>query len=196
MFSKIKNYSKKKSWKFHLIITIVSLILYASIIVFGFVPVSKIIEKSGFSTSDLQNATTKIEADAILLAWQGIMNSVVLLSILDYFFILSGIILFFTFNLMIYKKIDGFGNMGSKLLWVPLIGFILTIASRLLDSLENLWIILIYSNPINYPEWLLPLTNYTSIIKWGFVTLEYAWVVAALILILITKYRKNSKNQD
>jgi len=34
---------------------------------------------------------------------------------------------------------------GSKL------GMVLTVCSRLLDSLENLWVILIYSNPDSYP---------------------------------------------
>ncbi len=106
MFPILTQYSKNRTWKFHTIVAIVSFICYVSIIVFGFVPISRIIEQTGFLTSDLQNATTKAAAVEILLAWQGIMNSVILLSILDYLFIISGVILFFTINSMIYKKLE------------------------------------------------------------------------------------------
>jgi hypothetical protein len=174
----------------------ISLICYFSIIIFGFVPVSRIIEQTGFSTSDLQNAGTKTVADEILLAWQGIMPKVILLSILDYLFILSGLILFFAINSMIFKRMNTIVHINIKLKIIPLIGFILTIISRSMDSLENLWIILIYSNPLNYPEWLLPLVNYTSIIKWGFVALEYACVVIGLISIIVVKIKNNKRNHD
>ena len=94
---------------------------------------------------------------------------------------------------MIFKRLDKLVSLNSAFRWVPLIGIVLTIISRSMDSLENFWVILIYSNPENYAEWLLPLTRYTSFIKWGFVGLEYICVLIGIILIVAAKLLKNPK---
>jgi len=190
LFSHFKEYSDKKTWKFHIILTILCLIVYASIIVFGFVPVTQIIESSGFSTSDLQNAMTRSIADVVLHAFEPFMTSVILLSVLDYIFIIAGFVLFLSFNAMIFKSLSKY----SKFLWIPLVGIVLTVISRSLDSLENLWTILIYSNPSNYSTFLLPIVHYTGLLKWGIVGIEYTTVIVGLIVVIILKIKQKKEN--
>jgi len=50
-------------------------------------------------------------------------------------------------------------SFDDRLVLVPKLGMVLTVCSRLLDSLENLWVILIYSNPDSYPTALISLMN-------------------------------------
>ena len=188
-FSTIQHYAEKKSWKFHIILTIICLVIYSSIIIFGFVPVTKIIELSGYSTSDLQNAMVRSVADTVLLAFESVINYVILLSILDYVFIVAGFVLFISFNAMIFKALIKY----QKFLWVPLLGVILTIVSRSLDSLENLWTILIYSNPENYATFLLPTVHYTGLLKWGVVGVEYTTVLVGLIIVIVLKLKQKKE---
>jgi len=54
---------------------------------------------------------------------------------------------FFSLHSLVMKRL----SFDDRLVLVPKLGMVLTVCSRLLDSLENLWVILIYSNPDSYP---------------------------------------------
>jgi len=71
--------------------------VFVGTIVFGFVPVTRDIEATGYSTAELQEETTRSEVDTILQAFEPVMDSVVLLSVLDYVFIVAGFLLFSRF---------------------------------------------------------------------------------------------------
>jgi hypothetical protein len=154
------------------------------VIALGFVPVTRQIETSGYSTSDLQEATTRPEVDTILQALEPVMDSVMLLSILDYIFILAGFFLFFSLHSIALNTLEN----HDRLVLIPKIGMILTFFSRLLDSLENLWVILIYTNPEDYATILIRLMNSSETMKWTLVRIEYPTLGLAIVLALLIRF--------
>ncbi|ELZ20866.1 hypothetical protein C475_19743 [Halosimplex carlsbadense 2-9-1] len=150
----------------------------------GFVPVTRRIEMSGYSTADLQAATSRAEVDTILQAFEPVMRSVMLLSVLDYIFIVAGFFLFFSVHSISLKML----SVHDRLVLIPKIGMGLTVISRLLDSLENLWVILIYTNPEDYATILIGLMNSSESLKWMVVGVEYPMFGIAIALALLTRF--------
>jgi hypothetical protein len=168
----------------HGVVAVVSFCVFVGVIALGFVPVTRRIETSGYSTADLQVATTRAEVDTILRAFDPVMESVMLLSVLDYVFIVAGFFLFFSLHSLSLKTLAG----HERLVLVPKIGMGLTVVSRLLDSLENLWVILIYTNPDEYATVLIRLMNTSEALKWTVVNVEYPTLVVAVALALLTRF--------
>jgi len=142
IFRPVEAYAEAGSSRTHGVVAIISFCVFVGTIVFGFVPVTREIETSGYSTADLQEATTRTDVDAILQAFEPVMDSVVLLSVLDYLFIIAGFFLFSRSTLSMKRL-----SFDDRLVLVPKLGMVLTVCSRLLDSLENLWVILISLKP-------------------------------------------------
>jgi hypothetical protein len=65
---------------------------------------------------------------------------------------------------------------------------VLTVVSRLLDSLENLWVILIYTNPDDYATILIDLMNTSESLKWMVVSIGYPTLGIAIVLALLTRF--------
>ncbi|WP_225317768.1 MULTISPECIES: hypothetical protein [Haloferax] len=149
------------------------------------------IETSGYSTADLQAATTREEVDTILQAFEPVMGSVMLLSILDYIFIVAGFLLFFSLHSVSLKALAG----HDRLSLIPKVGMALTVVSRLLDSLENLWVILIYTNPDDYATILISLMNNSESLKWMVVSVEYPMLGISLAVALLTRFTSLSNGR-
>lgn len=179
-----ERYVDARSAKSHGIVAFVSFCIFVGVIALGFVPVTRQIETSGYSTADLQVATTREEVNTILQAIDPVMESVMLLSILDYVFIVAGFFLFFSLHSISLKALAG----HDRLVLIPKIGMGLTVVSRLLDSLENLWVILIYTNPDDYATILIGLMNSSEALKWMVVSVEYPMLGIAIALALLTRF--------
>jgi hypothetical protein len=132
----------------------------------------------------LQAATNRAEVDTILQAFEPVMDSVMLLSVLDYIFIIAGFFLFFSLHSLSLKTLA----VHDRLVLIPKIGMGLTVVSRLLDSLENLWVILIYTNPDDYATLLIVLMNSSEALKWMVVSAEYPTLGIAILLALLTRF--------
>ncbi|WP_435156491.1 hypothetical protein [Haladaptatus sp. DFWS20] len=184
LFRPVERYADAVSPKTHGIVAVVSLCTFIGVIVLGFVPVTRQIEMSGYSTSDLQDATSRAEVDTILQALGPVMDHVMLLSVLDYIFILAGFFLFFSLHSIILNTLDS----HDRLVLIPKIGMALTIFSRLFDSLENLWVILIYTNPEDYATVLISLMNASETVKWTLVRVEYPMLGLAIVLVLLIRF--------
>lgn len=184
VFRPVEAYAESCSSRAHGVVAIISFCVFVGTIVFGFVPVTRGIETSGYSTADLQEATTRTEVDTILQAFEPVMDSVVLLSVLDYLFIVAGFFLFFSLHSLVMKRL----SFNARLVLVPKLGMMLTVCSRLLDSLENLWVILIYSNPDSYSTTLISLMNTTQSAKWLVVAVEYPTLGLAIVLVLLAQF--------
>lgn len=180
----VERYADARSARTHGVIAAISFCIFVGVIAFGFVPVTARIETSGYSTADLQEATSRAEVDTILQAFEPVMESVVLLSILDYVFIGAGFFLFFSLHSIVLKTLADYGRLAL----IPKIGMGLTAVSRLLDSLENLWVILIYTNPDNYATILIGLMNTSQALKWMVVRVEYPMLGIAIALALLTRF--------
>lgn len=180
----VERYADALSPGTHGSIAVVSLLTFVGTIRFGFLPVTREIESTGYSTADLQEATTREEIDTILEALEPVMDAVVLLSGLDYLFIVAGFFLFFSLHSLAMRGLSG----QDKLVLVPKVGMVLTVVSRGLDSLENLWVILIYSNPDSYPTFLITLANGTQSLKWTAVAVEYPTLGLAILIVLVVRF--------
>jgi len=182
IFRPVEAYAEAGSSRTHGVVAIISFCVFVGTIVFGFVPVTREIETSGYSTADLQEATTRTDVDAILQAFEPVMDSVVLLCArlpLYHRWVLS-----FLAHSLVMKRL----SFDDRLVLVPKLGMVLTVCSRLLDSLENLWVILIYSNPDSYPTALISLMNTTQSAKWLVVTIEYPTLGLAIVLVLLVRF--------
>ena len=184
LFRPVERYVDAVSLRTHGIVAVVSFATFVGVIALGFVPVTRHIETSGYSTSDLQEATTRPEVDTILQALEPVMDSVILLSILDYIFILAGFFLFFSLHSIALNTLEN----HDRLVLIPKIGMILTFFSRLLDSLENFWVILIYTNPEDYATILISLMNTSETMKWTLVRIEYPTLGLAIVLALLIRF--------
>lgn len=174
---KILNYAKNHSVQYHMVLMIIGLVGYISIIIFGFAPTSELIQQSGYSTDDLQNAASISEVNIILDAWVNIMPIIIRLSVLDYLFILMGLVLFISIHSLVIRAIP----CTKKFVFVPIIGIFVTFLSRTLDAFENLWTILIYSNPDNFSFNLISLLNFTTMFKWIIVGFEFIMLILSII---------------
>jgi hypothetical protein len=183
VFRPVEAYAEAGYSRTHGVVAIISFCIFVGTIIFGFVPVTREIETSGYSTADLQESTTRTDVDTILQAFEPVMDSVVLLSVLDYLFILAGFFLFFSLHSLVMKRL----SFDDRLVLIPKVGMVLTVCSRLLDSLENFWVILIYSNPDSYPTVLISLMNTTQSAKWLVVTVEYPTLGLAIALVLLVR---------
>ncbi|WP_089880448.1 hypothetical protein [Halogeometricum limi] len=184
VFRPVEAYADSMSPRAHGVVALVSFCVFVGTIVFGFVPVTRDIETSGYSTADLQEATTRSEVDTILRAFEPVMESVVLLSALDYLFIVAGFFLFFSLHSLAMKRL----SPDERLVLVPKVGMVLTVCSRLLDSLENLWVILIYTDPDGYPTVLIGLMNATQSAKWAVVAVEYPVLGLSMVLLFLVRF--------
>ena len=184
LLSPVQRYADALPPGIHGIIAIVSLATFVGVIAVGFVPVTQRIETAGYSTSDLQNATTRAEVDTILQALAPVMDAVMLLSVLDYVFILAGLVLFFSLHSLVLYALAA----HDRLVLIPKIGMVLTLFSRLFDSLENLWVILIYTNPDDYATVLIGLVNVSETVKWTLVSVEYPTLGLAIVLALLVRF--------
>lgn len=184
VFRPVEAYAEAGSSRTHGVVAIMSFCIFVGTIIFGFVPVTREIETSGYSTADLQESTSRTDVDTILQAFDPVMDSVVLLSVLDYLFILAGFFLFFSLHSLVMKRL----SFDDRLVLIPKVGMVLTVCSRLLDSLENFWVILIYSNPDSYPTVLISLMNTTQSAKWLVVTVEYPTLGLAIALVLLVRF--------
>jgi hypothetical protein len=180
----VERYAAALSTRTHAVVGALSALVFVGVIAFGFVPVTREIETSGYSTGDLQEATTRAEVDTILQAFEPVMDAVVLLSVLDYLFILAGFFLFFSLHSLVMTGLAS----HDRLVLVPQVGMVLTVASRLADSLENLWVVLIYSNPESYATVLIDLMNTTQSVKWALVAVEYSTAGLAIVLVLLVRF--------
>lgn len=180
----VEAYADTVAPRTHGVVAVVSFCIFVGTIVLGFVPVTREIETSGYSTADLQEAKTRAEVDTTLEAFEPVMDSVLLLSMLDYLFIVAGFFLFFSVHSLVMWRL----SFRNRLVLVPKIGMVLTVCSRLLDSLENLWVILIYSNPDNYPTTLIGLMNTTQSAKWLVVAVEYPTLGMAVVLVVLVRF--------
>lgn len=184
VFRPVEAYAEAGSSRTHGVVAIMSFCIFVGTIIFGFVPVTREIETSGYSTADLQESTSRTDVDTILQAFDPVMDSVVLLSVLDYLFIAAGFFLFFSLHSLVMKRL----SFDDRLVLIPKVGMVLTVCSRLLDSLENFWVILIYSNPDSYPTVLISLMNTTQSAKWLVVTVEYPTLGLAIAVVLLVRF--------
>jgi len=183
----IDSYANIFPIKIHLSLSLLSLISFICIIVFGFAPVTNELEQaSGYTTMDLQNAKNRAEVRIILEQFEPVMDLVRLITLLDYLFIISGLLLFVSIHSINLRLTSSF-----RFRMISIIGILVTILSRSLDAIEDLFVILIYSNPDGYKSYFITAIHIVETSKWIAVGVEYILFLSALISIIYQLAGKN-----
>jgi hypothetical protein len=163
----------------------VALIAYSVfflIILFVFIPTSTVISSTGYSTSDLQQATTAEDVTLILNTWQEVVPTIYFQYIGDYIFLLSGLLGNGAIFALLGKKIKENGNI-----FLPFVGFITVLLSRGSDALENTLTLILITFPDSYPRVILSILPYVPIVKFTFFGIVYLLIIISLIYYMLLR---------
>lgn len=163
---------------------IIAYTVFSLIIIVIFIPTSTTISKTGYSTTDLQQATTTEEVDEILREWTEVIPIVYIQYLGDFIFLIAGLIGNCAIFVLLGKKIKEKGNVI-----LPLIGFITVFLSRGSDALENTLTLVIITFPKSYPDLILNILPYIPIIKFIFVGVVYSLIIINLVYYLYLRQK-------
>jgi hypothetical protein len=183
-FQKLTDKSERQLY----VTIIVAYTVFSLIILLVFVPTSLVISESGYSTSNLQEATTSQDVDEILSAWSEVKPIIYLQYLADYIFLLSGLIGNSAIFVLLGKKIKEKGNI-----LLAFVGFLSVFLSRGLDALENTLTLVLIVFPDSYPEFILNILPFIPRIKFGFVAIVYSLILVTLVYYLILKWKQRNR---
>jgi hypothetical protein len=176
------------SRRIHAVIFASGLLLLILVVGTVFVESAVKMEPTGYSIFDFQGAWTKQRSDQILSAWTNILGVVIIQTYWDYFFILG--------NVLLSLGLLGFlGNilMNKSSRNLALLGIGLSMIGGLFDALENIWTILILTNPNSYPEIWIQLVSFFAQSKFIISYFKYSIIFCILILVILEKIRGRKK---
>jgi hypothetical protein len=170
-------------------LVIIAYSVFFLIILFLFIPTSASISKTGYSTSDLQQATSSEQVERILSEWQEVILVVYLQYLGDYIFLTSGLLGNCGIFVLLGREIKKYGSII-----LPYVGFITVFLSRGSDVLENTLTMILITFPDSYPRFILSILPLVPIIKFTFVGIVYSLIIVNLIyyILLKRKYAKSS----
>ena len=159
--------------------------VFTLIIILVFVPTSSVISDTGYTTSDLQQATTAEEVEVILGAWEGVVSTIYFQYLGDFIFLFSGLLGNTAIFVLLGKKIKEYGSF-----LLPFVGFIMVFLSRGADALENTLTLLIIAFPENYPQLILSILPVVPTIKFTFVGSVYSLIIISLSYFVLLRWKK------
>ena len=165
---------------------IIAYTVFFLIILFIFVPTSTVISETGYSTSDLQQATTSTEVSTILNEWQEVMPAIYLQYLGDFTFLISGLVGNAAIFVLLGKKIKENGSIV-----LPIVGFFTVFLSRGSDALENTLTLILILFSDSLAPFILSILPLVPIIKFVFVGIVYSLIIFSLIYYGILRLRKS-----
>ena len=176
------------SRRIHTVIFASGLLIILLVVGTVFVESAVKMEPTGYSIFDFQGAWTKQRSDQILSAWINILDVVLIQTYWDYFFILG--------NVLLSLGLLGFlGNilMNKSSRKLALLGIGFSLIGGLFDAIENIWTILILTNPSSYPEIWIQLVSFFAQSKFIISYFKYGIIICVLILVVLEKIRGRKK---
>ncbi len=178
----LTNWPKPKSLKQLLIFSLILLLVIYPIMTYFFAtsyPVSFIESQLSFSGQLIKqyNASANIELYRIA-------------NILDYFFMISYGSIFFSLGLVIARKF----NVGTIWRKISLILIPLALIAPICDAIENIFILLMLTDPLGFPDIWAITHSFFALIKFIIMCIGFGWLGIAIIkLILIRMSHKAQK---
>ncbi|MHA2109737.1 MAG: hypothetical protein ACXABU_14475 [Candidatus Hodarchaeales archaeon] len=166
-------------------IILIAYSVFTVIILLVFVPTSSIISDTGYTTSDLQQATNPEEVEVILGTWEGVLSTVYFQYLGDFIFLFSGLLGNTAIFVLLGKKIKEYGSV-----LLPFVGFFMVFLSRGADALENTLTMLIIAFPDNYPQLILSILPVVPIVKFTFVGIVYSLIIINLFYYILLRWNK------
>ncbi len=116
----------------------------------------------------------------------------IIANIVDYGFMLTYGVFFFSTALLLTRKID-------QKLWWKKTGFyvaLMGIGSAISDGIENIFLLIMATNPINFPNWLAYGHSTFAVIKFVFMYTCFGWITITIVLIVIRIVVKSIKKEE
>ncbi len=126
-----------------------------------FWPITREMERRGYSIVEFELAWKKATMDQILSAWDGILDDAIRMTLLDFGFILGYTIIF----LSLLSMVNRFHKSGAGIRYYEAFQA-LAIVAAIADVIENLFSIYILSYPHSYIGISVPLMSLVSTLKW------------------------------
>jgi hypothetical protein len=100
-------------------IILIAYSVFTVIILLVFVPTSSIISDTGYTTSDLQQATNPEEVEVILGTWEGVLSTVYFQYLGDFIFLFSGLLGNTAIFVLLGKLLDflWYFYLGGQMRW-------------------------------------------------------------------------------
>ncbi|MFX0024074.1 MAG: hypothetical protein ACFE9S_17230 [Candidatus Hermodarchaeota archaeon] len=177
---KLSDWPSTKALKNFLIICIIILLIIYPIMTYLFTisyPVSFIESQLSFSGQLIKQFNTSANIELYRIA-----------NILDYFFMLSYGGIFFCIGLIIARKFN------HRTIWrrISFILIPLTIIAPLCDAIENIFILLMLTDPLGFPDiWAITHSCF-ALIKYIVMFIGFGWLGIALIKLWIIRKPKKS----
>ena len=137
-----------------------------------FWPITREMERRGYSIVEFELAWKKTTMDQILSSWDGILDDAIRMTLLDFGFILGYTIIF----LSLLSIVNRFRKTGPGVRYYEVFQK-LAIVAAIADVIENLFSIYILSYPHSYIGISVPLMSLVSALKW--------LIIATMILALL-----------
>jgi hypothetical protein len=142
-------------------------------------PVSVVQSQLSFSGSVIKSHLRTMDSEEIRLYR--------ITQTIDYLFMISYGTLYFTLSLYVARKYDSTSDWRKSGYYVAIFGILAAIC----DSIENIFILLMLTDPLGFPnEWAI-IHSCFALVKFGLMGIIIIWVLLASILLLIRK--KSSK---
>ncbi len=150
-----------------------------------FWPITREMERRGYSIVEFELAWKKATMDQILSAWDGILDDAIRMTLLDFGFILGYTIVI----LSLLSMVNRFRKTGSGVRYYEALQ-ILAIVAAIADVIENLFSIYILSYPHSYIGISVPLMSLVSTIKWAIIAIIILALLEGLVRGIAEKIRK------
>ncbi|MHA1991354.1 MAG: hypothetical protein ACXACX_06415 [Candidatus Hodarchaeales archaeon] len=168
------------NYKTILIVMISGMSFYFGTIFFVFIPTEEILFQEGYTIFDFQMSWYNQNTDVILQNWSGIIDVVVYQIIMDYFFIIGGMLFLGSIYILLIKI-----TSNQRIRSFLLIGFWFVDIGAILDAFENIISLLILFNLQNYPRFFVFFLSIFATLKFIILFFEYGIIIFAVILILV-----------
>ena len=172
-------------YKIVLLVMIIGMFLYFGTIFFVFIPTEAILINHGYSIFDFQMSWYYQNTDNILQNWSGVLDVAVYQTLMDYFFIIGGMLFLGSIYILLIK-LTSIQRLRSFLL----IGFWLVDIGALSDAVENVFSLLIFLDPQNYPSSFEFFMTFLATVKFFILPVEYGILILVILLILFQKLQR------
>jgi hypothetical protein len=125
----------------------------------------------------------ELKSHYALLLDQGTMDAYLRLQYLDYGYMVSTGLLFFTLAVIVARK----HKVGSFWRRFGFVGALIIPASASMDAIENVFLLVMLSSPLEFPDWLaIPYSSFASA-KLALFILGILWLILIAIALVVSR---------
>ncbi len=170
-----------------IILLIISIVL--NILIYPFM--NHFLTISGFPTNQVIYSELCFSGSVLKVLYTSLLGisglqAYITYELLDYVFMIAYGFLIFSLGLLICRRFDEGSPFRKSGYIITLFG----ITAPAFDVVENAFILLTLTDPINFPDIWAVLQSSFSIVKWIMIVIALMWAIIASVVLLVKKIRK------